>query len=297
MNLEGRTLVPLSRIDLRPVDRWIYHRLNETVKGVSAAMAVYRFNEAAQLSYEFFWNEFCDWYIEASKLSLYSEDDREKDRAITLLVRLLEKSLRLLHPFMSFITEEIYQKLPEIPEAPRSDALIVAEYPADRSDREAPAVAAAFASLQELIRSVRSLRSEFTIPPAQRIHFAVRCEPGFAHTGFFEEHRALVELLTTAERTTYETTPPETSGSVTLVGTGFEVYVYVREAIDLEAEVAKLSRNLEKTERLLAQTEKKLANPGFLSNAGEEVISKERQKQEEFAAKVGKMSNYLTQLR
>ena len=78
MNLKGRALQPVSGIELRPVDRWIYHRLNETVKGVAAAMAAYRFNEAAHLSYEFFWNEFCDWYIEASKLSLYSEDERRR---------------------------------------------------------------------------------------------------------------------------------------------------------------------------------------------------------------------------
>ncbi|HKJ85662.1 MAG TPA: valine--tRNA ligase, partial [Spirochaetia bacterium] len=296
MNLEGRTLVPFSEIELRPVDRWIFHRLNETVKGVSAAMAVYRFNEAAQLSYEFFWNEFCDWYIEASKLSLYSDDEREKDRAITLLVRLLEESLRLLHPFMSFITEEVYQKLPEIPEAEKSDALIVAAYPTVMAEREAPEEAAAFASLQELIRSVRSLRSEFTIPPAQRIRFAVRCEESFPHTRYFEDHRQLIELLTSAEQTSFTTDVPETGGSVTLVGTGFEVYVYVRDAIDLEAEVAKLKKNLEKTERLLSQTEKKLANPGFLSNAGDEVIAKERAKLDEFAGKVDKMRAYLSQL-
>jgi valyl-tRNA synthetase len=296
MNLEGRTLLPFSQLELRPVDRWIYHRLNETIKGVSVAMAAYRFNEAAQLSYEFFWNDFCDWYIEASKLSLYSQDEMEKDRAITLLVRLLEESLRLLHPFMSFITEEIYQKLPDIPESERSEALIVGQYPQEDHRREAPADAAAFASLQELVRAVRTLRSEFTIPPARTIRFAVRCETTFPHTDFFSRHRGLIELLTTAEQTSYGTQTPEREGSVTLVGTGFEVYAYVRDAIDLDAEVAKLKKNLEKTEKLLAQTERKLANEGFLKNASEEVVEKERSKQAEFAGKVEKMRDYLEQL-
>jgi valyl-tRNA synthetase len=296
MNLEGRTLIPLSRIELRPVDRWIFHRLNEVVRGIASAMAAYRFNEAAQLGYEFFWNEFCDWYIEASKLSLYSDDEAEKDRAITLLVRLLEESLRLLHPFMSFITEEIYQKLPQIPEQDRSAALIVAPYPVERPEREAPDEAAAFAALQELVRLVRSLRSEFTIPPAQQIRFAVRCEPAFAYAGYFVEHRDLIESLTTAERTTYDLSERDMSGSVILVGKGFEVCVYVRDAIDVEAEVAKLGKVLQKTERLLDQTERKLANPGFLNNAGEEIIRKEQGKRDEFAGKVEKLRSYLAQL-
>ncbi|MFW6292455.1 MAG: valine--tRNA ligase [Spirochaetota bacterium] len=296
MNLEGRTLLPLSQIELRSADRWVYHRLNETVKNVETAMAAYRFNEAAQQSYEFFWNDFCDWYIEASKLSLYSDDEAEKNRAITLLVRLLEESLRLLHPFVSFITEEIYQKLPAIPEYEASDALITASYPRVQADREAPRDAAAFASLQELVRAVRALRSEFTIPPAQKIRFAVRCESGFVDTEYFAEHADLIELLTGADSTSYATEQPETAGSVTLVGTGFEVYVYVRDAIDLDAEVAKLTKNLEKTERLLAQTEKKLDNPGFLKNASDEIVEKERAKRAEFQAKVEKMKSYLSQL-
>ncbi len=296
MNLEGRTLLPLSGIDLRPVDRWIFHRLNETVRGVAEAMAVYRFNEAAQLGYEFFWNEFCDWYIEASKLALYSDDDSEKDRAITLLVRLLEESLRLLHPFMSFITEEIYQKLPEIPEHERAPALIVAPYPAELAERESPREAASFGALQEVVRLVRSLRSEFTIPPALRIRFTVRTEPAFAHGAYLAAHQSLIEALTTAERTGYTETKPDTEGSVTLVGNGFEVYAYVRDAIDLDAETAKLRKTLAKTEALLAATERKLANPGFLRNAGEDVIEKERGKRAEFAGKVEKMRTYLEQI-
>jgi valyl-tRNA synthetase len=296
MNLEGRTLKPLSSLDQKPVDKWIFHRLNETVRGVESAMASYRFNEAAQLSYEFFWNDFCDWYIEASKLSLYSEDEGEKDRAATLLVRLLEESLRLLHPFMSFVTEEIYQKLPAIPETERSSALIVAPYPNADPGRDAPSEAAAFASLQELVRLVRTLRSEFTIPPARKIRFVVECESEFAHTDFFEHQRELIEMLTTAEQTSYGTDRPDASGSVTLVGNGFQVFVFVRDAINLEDELKKIKKNLEKTEKLFVQSEKKLANQGFLSNAGEEVIAKERAKRDEFAGIVAKLKSYLAQL-
>jgi valyl-tRNA synthetase len=296
MNLEGRELVEIGPADLKPVDRWIYHRLNDTVRDVRAAMAAYRFNDGAQLCYEFFWNDFCDWYIEASKLSLYSGDQDEQNRAMTLLVSVLEESMRLLHPFMSFITEEIYGKLPAIPGQTRAEALIVASYPEETDARSHPDTAAAFASLQELVRSVRPLRSEFTIPPAQRVRFSVRAEADFAHTAFFAEHADLIELLATAEQTGYGTDAPDRTGSVTLVGNGFEVYVYVRDAIDLDREVAKLRKELEKTERLLGQSEKKLENQGFLQNAGEEVIEKERGKLAEFSGKVEKIRAYLAEL-
>ncbi len=296
MNLNDRELVEVTNDDLQPVDQWIYHRLNQTVEGIHSAMEVYRFNDAAQLAYEFFWNDFCDWYIEASKLSLYSGDAAEQNRAITLLVSLLEESLRVLHPFMSFITEEIYRKLPPIPGRDRAEALIVAEYPRASDDRRHESVAEAFGSLQDLIRSVRTLRSEFTIPPAQKVRFSVRCEEGFAHLRFFEEHSELTELLASAEGTTYGRDEVDRAGSVTLVGNGYQVYVYVRDAIDLQKEVAKLRKDLEKTERLLVQTEKKLQNQGFLSNAGEEVIEKERAKQAEFSGKVEKVRAYLAEL-
>ena len=112
MNVEGRNIIPFDRIELKEIDKWILHRLNESIKAADEALSVYRFNDFAQAGYEFFWNDFCDWYIEASKLSLYSKDEAEKDRAISMLVYVLEQALKFLHPYLSFITEEIYQKLP-----------------------------------------------------------------------------------------------------------------------------------------------------------------------------------------
>jgi len=259
-------------------------------------MAVYRFNEAAQLSYEFFWNDICDWYIEASKQSLYSDDDAEKDRIVTLLVRVLEESLRLLHPFMSFITEEIYQQLPEIPESTRPAALIAAEYPTVQDERRAPEAALAFASLQELVRLVRTLRSEFTVPPSQKIRFAVRSEIDFPHLDYLRAHTDLIQLLTTAQEISFGTDEVDRTGSVTVVGNGFEAYVYVRDAIDLDAELKKLRISVEKTGKLLQQSEKKLGNPGFLNNASDEVVEKERRKRDEFAGKLVKLREYLDEL-
>jgi len=296
MNLDGRTLLDPAEIELTDIDRWIYHRLNAAVVAVHSAMALYRFNEAAQISYEFFWNDYCDWYLEASKQSLYSEDEGEKNRIATLLVGLLEESLRLLHPFMSFVTEEIFQQLPSMPGLSRPPALIAASYPEVRSERNDTEIAARFESLQELVRLVRTLRSEFTVPPSRTVRFTVITGDGFAHGEFFAQHRALIEMLTTSTDVSVDPEEQDRSGSVTVVGTGFEVHVFVRDAIDVAAEIRKLRGSVEKTRKLLDQSEKKLSSPGFLQKAGGEVVEKERRKRDEFAGKLEKMNAYLAEL-
>ena len=111
-NLEGRNLIPITENDLTELDKWIYSRLDNAVRTVRNALDNYRYNDGAQALYEFFWTEFCDWYVEASKLSFWNGDDHEKDRATSVLMNILEESLRLLHPYLPFVTEEIYQKLP-----------------------------------------------------------------------------------------------------------------------------------------------------------------------------------------
>jgi len=300
MNLEGRTLVPRAEIEEKDVDRWILHRLNETVKQVRASMASYRFNDASQAVYEYFWNDFCDWYIEASKLSLYSEDESEKNRGITLLIYVLEESLRLLHPLSALITEEIYQKLPPSPERNpqyrNAASIIVAPYPAERAGREAGDTAVTMESLQELVRSVRTMRSEFTIPPAKKISFHVKSEPGFGAAAFLEQQQELIRLLTTADEISFGSEKPAEGGSVAVVGKGFEAYVYILNAIDVGAQVKRLEKDIQKSEKALAQSSGKLQNRGFLENAGEDIIQKERDKKEELERKIAKMKGYVEEL-
>src|SRR5271157_4810786 len=136
MNLEGRSLLEPGAVTLTDIDRWIRHRLNAAAAAARAALEGYRFNEAAQAVYEFIWNDFCDWYIEAAKLSL-SADGPEKDRIVTLLMGILEESLRLAHPFLPLITEEIYQTLPV-----HADSIMTQAYPAPDASRDDPAVEA-----------------------------------------------------------------------------------------------------------------------------------------------------------
>ncbi|MFW5995424.1 MAG: class I tRNA ligase family protein, partial [Spirochaetia bacterium] len=298
MNIDGRSLVPRESVELTDIDRWIYHRLNEAVSRVRTAMSQYRFNDATSTVYEWFWNDYCDWYVEASKLSLYSSDEAEKDRAASVLLYVLEEGLRLLHPFVSFITEELYGKLPEDNgnSVRISDSIILAPYPRVQSQREQPELDRQFGALQQAVRLVRTMRSEFTIPRSRRIRLAVRVDEDMPARDLFARSHELISSLCSAESLEISTTTPETSGAVELVGTGFEVYAYVRDAIDLDAEIGKLEKQIGKTRKQLESTEKKLANENFLSRAGEEVVAHEREKRDELSAKVAKLEGYVRDL-
>jgi valyl-tRNA synthetase len=294
MNLEGRELVDAAEIKLTGIDKWILHRLNETAKTVSGAFQNYRFNDAAAACYEFFWNEFCDWYIESTKLSLRSGDEAEKNRAVTLLVSVLEESLRLLHPLLPFITEEIYQKLPRTRDL--RAACITAAYPEYTETRCYPGEAGAYAVLQELVRAVRTLRSEFTIPPDRKIRVAARARPDFFAFDFLRRHEELLKLLMGASEAGVSGSRPPEGGSIAVVGTGFEAFVFIRDVIDVPKEVERLKKEIRKAGEFAGQIEKKLSNPGFLAKARPGVVAEQRTKKEETDRRIAKMQEYLAEL-
>ncbi len=304
MNLDGRTLVPFERIELRDVDRWIYFRLNEAVKTVAAGMANYRMDEASRAVYEFFWNEFCDWYIEVSKLGLYSDDEAEKDRGASMVLYVLEEALRLMHPFMSFISEEIWQKLPgEIEPADgsgRADALIAGRYPqvhAAREDETARAAAAGFAAVQELVRGVRTIRSEFTIPPTRTFDVYVRVADDRRDlVAFFERNGHHVTALAGLSALEFGSDDSRRADSVPVVGSGFEAYLYVRDLIDVDEQVQRLQKNVAKIEKGLSQAERKLANEGFLAKAKPEVVEAERAKAADLRDQLERTRTILSEL-
>lgn len=288
MNLEGRNLIEISEKDYTGADKWILHRLNETIKSVTKAFEAYRFDDMTHACYDFFWNDFCDWYVESSKLELYSDNDGTKDKAVTMLVSILEESLRLLHPFLSFITEEIYQKLPL-----EKGALIVADYPIVLPERENTVIEAAFESLKEFVQSVRTLRSEFNLPPGKKIKVRIKFESGFDSERFFIQESALMASLTGSDDLGVFSDTDSTEGAIGAVGNGFEALVYIRDVIDVDAEIRKLKKGIEKNLKLKIQTEKKLSNENFVSRAKPEIIEKEKGKLEEFTFAVEKMSTHL----
>lgn len=289
MNLEGRELKEITTVKKTVADRWIYHRFNEAALTVENAMKNFRFNEAANAVYSFFWNDFCDWYIEASKSRLLNGNDSEKDDAITLLVDLLEKSMRLMHPFISFITEEIYSKLPN-----HQGACISAQYPKfDEAlvDNEAEALVNA---LQDTIKTVRFARANLTIPPEKKIKVVIKTDKEFVATEFLKEEVKLLQAFMGSREVIIDNENKEdVEGAFPEAGNGYSTYLFIKDAFDVDGEIKKLKVDLEKTTALLSQSDKKLSNENFISHAKPEAIEKERGKKAEFEEKIAKIKEHL----
>ncbi|HOZ72820.1 MAG TPA: valine--tRNA ligase [Spirochaetales bacterium] len=289
MNLEGRELV--AEPALNDADLWIRARLRSAASQIREALASYRFNDAAGAAYEYFWNDFCDWYVEATKLSTRSDSDAEKDRAVTVLLGVLEESLALLHPFLPFVTEEIYGKLPNA-----RGRLIAKPYPDGDPACAAsdPELLARFAALKELVTLVRSLRSEFGIAPEQRLRLALRFDDGFDGGEFIRRNAGLAAMLAGASGIEYVSA--KAAGALALAGRDFEVYVYAREAVDVAQLAARFSKEAQKERQYAERTRAKLANEAFVSSAPADIVEKERQKLREAEIRAAKLEKYLADL-
>ena len=293
MNLEGATLLDIKTIELTTMDKWIYSQLNQAALKVKVAMENYKFNDGAQAVYDFFWNDFCDWYVESAKQGLYAEEQDKKDRVVTLLLDLLASSMRLMHPFVSFITEEIYQKLPNV-----SDSLITSAYPVYQEDRAYPEASLLVSRIQEAVTLLRSVRSELGISVDKKIRFAIKADTDFIASDFFVAEKDLIASFVGASDLVIDTDDSlDVTGAFPVAGTGYEGFVFVREAIDLEKEIARLQKDRQKNEQSLEGVMKKLSNEKFLANAKEEAIEKEQGKKAEFDEKIEKGLKHIALLK
>ena len=293
MNLEGRNLVAIDQSKFTEVDKWIYHSLNENVRKVRNAIEGYKFNDAAQAIYDFFWNDFCDWYVEASKLSLYSGDDAEKDRIVSILMDILAESMRLMHPMLSFITEEIYSKLPNT-----EGKVITASFPEYRNDRIHAEEAHLMQCMQDVVRGIRNSRAELGIPADKKLRIVIRPDENGCLASFMAGHVDLLKNFTNAGSVEIDAEKAiSVEGAFPVAGQGFETYVFVRDAIDVDKEIAKLEEEISKAKALLEGSEKKLSNEKFVSFAKPEAIEKERAKKREFEEKIEKTQKHIEVLR
>ena len=293
MNLEGRNLVKIDPSKFTAVDKWIYHSLNENVKKVREAIEGYKFNEAAQAVYDFFWNDFCDWYVEASKISLYSGDDAEKDRIVSILMDILAESMKMMHPLLSFLTEEIWSKLPNT-----EGKVISSSFPEYLESRKYPAEAQMMVSMQEMVRGIRNMRAELGIGAEKKLRMVVKLDQAGELSAFMKSHVDLLKVFANAEELLIDDENAlDVQGAFPIAGSGFETYVFVRDAIDVEKEIARLNGEIEKTEALLDVVQKKLSNEKFMSNAKQEAIDKELSKKAEFEEKIEKALKHIEVLR
>ena len=283
-------LPPEERLSL--ADRWILSRLQYTQDEVSRLIDGWQLGEAGRQLYDFLWSEYCDWYIEAAKTRLYEGAEQEANDTRQVLAFVLEQSLRLLHPFMPFVTESIWQNLPGFNGDGR--ALIVARWPAvsgfqDLQDEES------FERLQEAVRAIRNVRSEYNVEPARRIS-------AMFSTGDQEEliNNNLDVIVNLARLTRDETIvgrevdSPEKA--VTLAVGGITVHLPLAGMVDLEAERARINTELAKTEEQIERSENLLANPGFVNKAPEAVVVRERDKLEQLVDRQRQLVEHLQEI-
>jgi valyl-tRNA synthetase len=299
MRLEGATPPPLEKVkaNLAPADRYILSRLARTVNDVDTALEGFRFADAASSIYAFIWGELCDWYIELVKGRLTGDDAREKDAARATLVFVLDRSLRMLHPFMPFISEEIWQKLPLSDRAALPKSVMVAPFPKP-SDVAAWADAAAeteYGLVQNAIVGVRTIRAESGIGPSKPVT-ATFASPVAGDRKILEAHgEEIRQLARLSEMKVAETAPEARPGDGAKV---FErVTVLVHGAIDPGEARTRLERDLAKAKTEIDRITAKLGNEGFVSRAPPEVVAKERARKDELAAMITEMNERLAAFR
>jgi valyl-tRNA synthetase len=274
-------------------ERWIRSRLARTVAAVRKALAAYRFNDAAGAIYQFLWHEYCDWYLEWSKLTLYrGEDPAARARTQATLVEVLETTLRLLHPFMPFITEEVWQRLPKGGRAPAS--VMIAKYPRPRGRDVDPAAEADMQLLMAVVTAVRNVRSEMQIPPGRTLQVIVR-PPAAARAAVLEDARPALAALARAELSVDPAAarPPR---SALAMAEGAEVYVPLEGVIDLSAESRRLARELARAGEEIARLDAKLARAEFRERAPAEVVQREEARLVEQRALQAKLRDALERL-
>jgi len=270
-NLEGYEPALARKGKPSIADRWIASRLNATTATVRKALDTFRFNDAAMAVYQFLWSEFCDWYLEIAKRSLYQTDDRVA-RAVTqrTLVETLETTLRLLHPFMPFISEDLWQRLPH-----EGDSIMIAPFPkAGRKGRDA-AAETEMASVIAVVSAIRTVRSESRISPAVELTVTVACPSKDA-----ARLRAAVPLIgaLSRARVTVEpgaARPPQSAHAVT---GDADVFVHLEGVVDVGAERARLQKEIDKARKETSFLEGKLGRPDFVERAPGEVVARDRER-------------------
>ena len=269
-------------------DKWILSRFNDTVRAVGENLEKFELGVAAGKIYDFIWDNYCDWYIELTKPRLNGDDPAAKEAAERVLLHVLHGILRLLHPFMPFITEEIYQALPHT-----GEALIVEAYPVYDPALAFPGEAADFELVMEAIRAVRARRAEMNVPPSRKSHLIIATDRPAA----FELGQAYIRKLAYAEAVSVRTEAPEDTGGMVSVVTGnARMFMPMADLVDLEAERARLGKALANAEKGLQAQHAKLANPNFVSRAPEKVVNAEREKQANLEALIANLKESLARL-
>ncbi|MBP2644974.1 MAG: valS [Firmicutes bacterium] len=289
MNLEG--FDPAAKAGTYTLaDRWILSRYAKTIAEVTANLEAYELGEAARKLYEFIWNEYCDWYIETAKARLYNKEDAEsRATAQYVLWHVLKGTLELLHPFMPFITEAIWQHLPH-----SGVSIVTAAWPASQVEFIDEAAEAQMTILMDTIKAIRNMRSEVNVPPGRKSEVILQVSDEWRQV--FADNSDYLKTLAAAQPEIGSVIAEKPENAMTAVVSGVEVYLPLKGLIDVEKETARLKKEFDALDKELSRITGKLANAGFVAKAPAEVIEKERAKERECRDKQTAINERLTYL-
>lgn len=267
MNIDGHNVPNKLPEQLALEDQWIVNQFNQVVKEVTDNLEHFEIGIAVQKLYDFLWDELCDWYIEIAKIRLQSNDEEAAQAARQVLVWVMTGTLQLLHPFMPYITEEIWQSLPH-----EGESIMVSKWPVFEEAHCFQQAAEQMQSIMDVIRAVRNRRSEMNVPPSRKTHLYIAT----AAEAVFQEGAPIIERLAFANGVEVGTAFA-IEGAVTIVTSGAKTYIPMDELVDKKAELVRLTKELESAQKQYATTQQKLSNEKFLSKAPENVVEGVRQ--------------------
>ena len=274
MNCEGRNIKPISEVKLAAADKWIISKLNAAVRDVTLALNKFELGVACQILYDFMWSDFCDWYIELTKSALWSDDEVKKDDAVSVLHYVLTTALKLLHPFVPFITDEIYRSLPGT-----QGSIMVQDFPRYNSKLSYKKESTAFEGIMDIIKSVRAVKTETGCAPSKKVTLYVMA----ANRRMISANADSILKLGGAAEIKFVASKEEAGEKpVTKVLPNCTLFIPMGELVDLEKEKERLEKELERVTGEIRRADGKLNNQGFLSKAPKALVDSEREKLNKF---------------
>ena len=289
MNMDEKQETKL--LMLTSADKWILSKVNTLAKDVSENLEHYELGLAAQKIYDFLWDEFCDWYIEMVKPRLYNKDDNTREAALWTLKTVLINALKMLHPFMPYITEELFQHIQD-----EEESIMISDWPVYKEEWNYKENEEEIDTIKEAVRNIRNIRAEMNVAPSKKVQVFVVSDKEEVRA-IFEHSKVFFKTLGHASEVTVQADKAGIGeDAVSVVTSNATIYMPLAELVDIEKEVERLTKEKEKMLKEIERVEKKLANQGFVSKAPQKVIDEEKAKEEKYKATLAQVEERLAQL-
>lgn len=294
MNIEGKSFEKPERFHLKPADRWILHKLNVLIREVTDNMERYELGIAVQNVYDFIWDEFCDWYLEMAKVRIWKAeyDQDSADYAMWTLRTVLTEALKLLHPFMPFVTEEIYCTL-----LPEEESIMISQWPTVREEWDFPLYGPVVEAVKEAVRGVRNIRAEMNVPHNKKTKVYIVGADDQACEMYELMKQSYQNFLSASKIRVQSSRQGIPDDAVSVVVSNAVVYLPLDELVDLEKEKERLQKEEKRLTKEIARAKGMLNNPNFVNKAPEKKIQEEREKLQKYQDMMAKVRQQLEQMK